>query len=829
MNTYVDVILPLALPGALTYLLPEALETRVGVGSRIVVPLGRRKFYSAIVSRIHNEEPQGGYTIKPVADIVDGTPLVSTAQLDFWKWISSYYMCTQGEVMKAALPAGLKLESEMRLLREEDFDGAEDLPPREAYILSLLSPSDAKSLDALQKEASGAGVLPAVRRLIACGAVRVEEHMARQYRPRTETHVRLAEPFFSPQRLNDLLDSMKQAPKQEALILRYAELAGLEAAFTLQNYKLLAEVPKKKLLQEAGGGESALAALRQKGVLETYAYETGRLKTAKAADGLPARELSKAQQRALEEIKACLKEKTCCLLHGVTSSGKTEVYIRLIEEQLRKGRQVLYLLPEIALTTQIMQRLGRIFGEQMGVYHSKFPDNERVELYQRMASPDKAFGLLLGVRSALFLPFQRLGLIIIDEEHEPSFKQQEPAPRYNARDAAIVMASKLGAKVVMGTATPSLETYHNALTGKYGLVELATRYGDVQMPEIIVEDIGELRRKKLMPTPFSPLLINEIRAALSRGEQAILFQNRRGYSPQLSCNVCGWTPRCTRCDVSLTFHQKENKLVCHYCGATYNVPTQCPSCGERHLRDMGFGTEKIEAAVKAVFPNARTARMDLDTTRQRSSYENILGDFAAGKTDILIGTQMVTKGLDFERVSIVGILSADQLLSAPDFRAFERGFQMMSQVAGRAGRKARRGKVILQTRQPDLDIVGQVCRHDYKGLYADTIAEREAFLYPPFSRIIEIYLRHREESTVATAAQRMAALLQPHFSERQLLGPDRPAVARVQLLYIRKLLLKLPPNISPTGVRHTLTTARDIVMNEPDMKGLSISFNVDPL
>lgn len=829
MKTFVDVILPLALRGALTYLLPEQLEARVRVGCRVVVPLGRRKFYSAIVARIHNEEPQGDYAIKPIADIVDDAPIVSREQLDFWKWLASYYMCTQGEVMKAALPAGLKLESEMRLLREEEFEGEEDLPPRDGYVLSLISPTEAKSLEALQKEASGAGLLPAVKRLISCGAVRVEEHMARQYRPRTETHVRLAEAFFDAEKLNAMLDSVRKAPKQETLLLRYAELAGLDAAFTLQNYNLLAEVSKKKLMQEADGSEAALSALRQKGVLETYAYETERLKTIRAVEGLPARELSKPQQRAIESIKTQLKDKTCCLLHGVTSSGKTEIYIRLIEEQLKAGKQVLYLLPEIALTTQIMQRLGRVFGEQMGIYHSKFPDNERVELYHRMTTTDKAFGLLLGVRSALFLPYHRLGLIIVDEEHETSYKQQDPAPRYNARDAALVLAKMHGAKVVLGTATPSLETYHNALTGKYGLVELTTRFGDVQMPEIIVENIGELRRKKLMPTPFAPRLIEEIRMALDRKEQVILFQNRRGYSPQLVCKTCGWTPRCSRCDVSLTFHQKEHRLVCHYCGASYAVPEKCPECGDRQLNDWGFGTEKIEAAVNAVFPSVKTARMDLDTTRQRSSYENILNDFAAGKTDILIGTQMVTKGLDFERVSVVGILSADQLLSTPDFRAYERGFQMMAQVAGRAGRKARRGKVILQTRQPDLSVIEQVCNHDYKGLYNDTIAEREIFRYPPFTRVIEIYLKHRNESTVAAAAQKMVSLLQPHFSKEELLGPDRPMVARVQLQYIRKILLKIPHSMSPTGVRKTLTAARDAVTAQDNMRAVSISFNVDPL
>ncbi|MBR1732334.1 MAG: primosomal protein N', partial [Alloprevotella sp.] len=523
------------------------------------------------------------------------------------------------------------------------------------------------------------------------------------------------------------------------------------------------------------------------------------------------------------------EDKDCCLLHGVTASGKTEVYTRLIREVLAQGKQVLYLLPEIALTAQIMQRLSRVFGGQMGIYHSKFPDAERVELYRKQACGDAPYGLVLGARSALFLPFRDLGLIIVDEEHEPGYKQHEPAPRYNARDAALVLARLWGAKVLLGTATPSMESYHNALAGRYGLVTMATRYGGVELPEIVVEDVAELQRKKLMPTPFSPRLTEEVRAALQGGGQVILFQNRRGYSPVLECRSCGWTPRCTRCDVPLTFHQREGRVVCHYCGASHPVPARCPECEGTELRDVGYGTEKIEAAVRAVFPEARTARLDLDTTRSRTGYDAILGDFAAGRTDILIGTQMVTKGLDFDRVQVVGILNADQHLNQPDFRAYERAYQMMSQVAGRAGRRGRRGIVILQTRQPDLPVVESIVRSDYGAFYAEQAAEREAFLYPPYARVIYIYVKHRDERTCAAAADALADLLRPHFAQECLLGPERPAVGRVQLQYIRKILLKVTPELPPSGVRRTLRACRAAVLADTRWRAVNVYFDIDPL
>ena len=827
MNTYVDILLPLALPGAFTYRLPHDLVGKVGVGFRVVVPLGKRKYYTGIVVRVHQNPPAEGVEIKEVTDVVDERSLILPRQLDFWRWLCQYYMCTPGEVMKAAMPSGLKLESETTVSLNADFVPDVPFGPREEQLLELLSPNEGKKIDELSKAMGMVNLLPVVKRLVDGGAVKIEEKLGRAFKPRTEAHVRLLENYRSEVALHLLLDTLHRTPKQQETVMAYLDISGFAAALSLNNFSLLREVSKKELVDRVGS-DSALTALRRKGILEVYDYEVGRLRMQKALPQFQERPLSEAQQAASNAILESFREKEVCLLHGVTSSGKTEIYIQLIERELEAGRQVLYLLPEIALTTQITTRLGRVFGDKMGVYHSKFPDAERVELWQRQMT-DKAFPLILGVRSSLFLPFQKLGLIIVDEEHETSYKQQDPAPRYNARDAAIVLARQYGAKVLLGTATPSLETYYNAKRlGKYGYVPLTTRFGDVLLPEIIVEDVKELRRKKLMKTPFSPRLIEEVHKALGEGGQVILFHNRRGYSPVLECRTCGWTPHCACCDVSLTFHQKINKLVCHYCGATYDLPKQCPNCEDTELCDIGYGTEKIEAAVQACFPEARTARMDLDTTRSRTAYEKIISDFQQGETNLLIGTQMVTKGLDFDRVRVVGILNADQMLSQPDFRAYERAYQMMSQVAGRAGRRGKRGLVILQTRQPNLPVVDQVVAGNYEAMFNSQWVERDAFHYPPSVRIINIYLKHRDQRLCEAAAMAYAQMLRPHFGEN-LLGPDRPAVGRIQLLYIRKLMLKLGPELPPNGVRRTLLAARTALLNVSAYRAVNVFFDVDPM
>ena len=825
MPHFADILLPLALENTLTYGIPTDLQ--LAVGQRVVVPLGKRKRYTGIVTRLHDEAPAEGVELKYVEEAVDEAPLLLPAQLQFWEWLANYYICTKGEVLKAALPSGLKLESEMRLIRAESPADVAEMTPLQQAIYHLLDAEKPTTLEDITSKLKRTSIINTVRQMIENGWVEVRETMRESFRARTETYVRLPESVVLEDKIDALFDGLRKGGKPYALLLAYTDLARSSAALRLRNPKLLAEVSRSQLLQRVEGGDAALRALIEKGYLESYSVEVGRLKTCAATETLGMRPLNDHQQRALEQIKTSFQQHDITLLHGVTSSGKTEVYMKLIEDTLAEGKQVLYMLPEIALTTQITTRLGRVFGDKMGVYHSKFPDAERVELWKRQLT-DKAFPLILGVRSSLFLPFQNLGLIIVDEEHETSYKQQDPAPRYHARDAALVLAKQAGAKVLLGTATPSLESFYKARQKRYGFVEMRERFGGVELPEIIVEDVKELKRKKMMKTPFSPRLKEEIQAALERKEQAILFLNRRGYSPVLDCNHCGWTPKCTQCDVSLTFHQREQRLVCHYCGKSYDVPRSCPNCHEADLRDIGYGTEKIQAAIEAVFPTARTARMDLDTTRSRAAYEQIIRKFQKGETDILIGTQMLTKGLDFDRVSVVGIINADQLTNMPDFRAHERAFQMLSQVAGRAGRRGKQGKVVMQTRQVEHPLTQQVVTNDYFGMYAEQMQERQLFRYPPFYRVIHIFLKHRDDRTVEAASVYLASLLRPHFPT-DLLGPERPLVAKVQLQYIRKFLLKIAPNLQPASIRATLRAARKILAEHPDYKGLTIYYDVDPL
>lgn len=825
---YADIVLPLAVPGAYTYRVPTALSGQVGEGSRVVVPLGKTKRYTGIVLRLH--EGRGDLSdaqLKDIEEVVDSTPLLLPAQLELWRWMAQYYLCHPGEVMKAALPAGLKLESETLFAVADEVDLADsELTDTEREVLRVLS-TQALSLADLRKRVPRIGVVSALKRLVENRSVEVEERVSQGFKSKTELEYRLPDALREETALHTAIDGLQRSRRQQEVFLAFLDLSSAATAITLQNFALLAPVSRAALHDRLGeASAAALSALVKKGLLERHYVEVGRLKHHRALPEWLERPLSEAQQRVHDEILAAFETKGVVLLHGVTSSGKTEVYTKLIQRTLAEGKQVLYLLPEIALTTQITDRLGKYFGEKLGVYHSKFPDNERVEMWKRQLSPE-AFPLILGVRSSLFLPYRNLGLIIVDEEHESSYKQQDPAPRYHARDAAIMMAHQMGAKVLLGTATPSLETYTNAQKGKYGFVQLTTRFGDVRLPQIVVEDVAELKRKRMMPTPFSPRLKDETAAALKEGRQAIFFLNRRGYSPALQCNSCGWTPRCQRCDVALTFHQKINKLVCHYCGTFYDVPTHCPQCEQADLKDIGQGTEKIEAAVEACFPEAKVGRMDLDTTRSRSAYERIISDFQQRRTNLLVGTQMVTKGLDFDGVTLVGILNADQLLNQCDFRAYERAFQMLTQVAGRAGRRGRQGLVVLQTRQPRLPIVEQIVRNDYEAMYEKEMEGRRAFRYPPEVRLINIYLKHREERVVAKAANTFAAMLRPHFGDA-LLGPERPAVGFVQMLFIRKLLLKIEPTCSPSQARHLLLAAREGLLQVEELKRTTIYFDVDP-
>ena len=646
------------------------------------------------------------------------------------------------------------------------------------------------------------------------------------FRPKTETYITLTPQFRNEQTLHVALNMLHRADKQLAALIDYLALSHWDSVEGSVCRETVVEITRDELLN-AGHSLPTVNALVKRGLLEVYEREVGRLNHGGEPHLEKIRPLSDVQQDAFNKIQFSFLGKNVTLLHGVTSSGKTEIYIHLIRQALEKKQQVLYLLPEIALTVQIMQRLQHVFGNRLGIYHSKYSDAERVEIWQKQLSKNP-YDVILGARSAVFLPFQNLGLVIVDEEHETSYKQQDPMPRYHARSTAIVLAQMFGAKTLLGTATPSVETYYNAKTGKYGLVELFQRYKGIELPEIQVVDVKDLQHRKMMNGPFSPYLLNKVREALEHGEQAILFQNRRGYAPVIECKQCGWVPHCQHCDVSLTLHRNLNQLTCHYCGYTYQVPTECPACGCQELRTKGYGTEKIEAEVQDIFPEARIARMDLDTTRSRSAYERIISDFASGRTNLLIGTQMISKGLDFDKVSVVGILNADSMLNYPDFRAYEHAFMMMAQVSGRAGRKGKRGLVVLQTKSPDLPIIQQVVRNDYAAHYQSLIAERQQFHYPPYYRLVYVYLKHKQDWVVDTAAAEMASRLRQWFGAR-LLGPDKPAVAKVKSLSIRKLVLKLELGINMGDVRKYLALAQQQMLQDKRYVSLQIYYDVDPL
>mgnify|MGYP000586995538 FL=1 len=647
------------------------------------------------------------------------------------------------------------------------------------------------------------------------------------WQPKTEVYVALSDNFQNDKALAIALDMLKNATQQLKAFTHFLHLSHWDTIENNLTQLPVAEITRVELMNVSGASSAIIKALNNRGLLREYHKEVGRLNNSDAEPSEKPKPLSQAQQEAYNNIVFQFLKKRVVLLHGVTSSGKTEVYIHLINKALKEKKQVLYLLPEIALTVQMTSRLKRVFGNKLGIYHSRYSDAERVEIWKKQLSASP-YEVILGARSAVFLPFQRLGLVIIDEEHEGSFKQQDPAPRYHARSAAIMLASYYGAQTLLGTATPSTESFFNAQTGKYGLVQLQTRYKDIALPEIKVVDVKDLRRRKMMNGPFSPALLAAVRTALEHGEQVILFQNRRGFAPMVECHTCGWVPKCDNCDVSLTLHKNMNQLSCHYCGFTYAVPSQCPNCNETNLRGRGYGTEKVEDLFEELFPDAKIARMDLDTTRTKNAYERIIQDFSLGKTNVLIGTQMVTKGLDFDKVSVVGILNADAMLNYPDFRAYEQAFTMMAQVSGRAGRKGKRGLVLLQTTSPELPVIGQVVRNDYQAFYTDLLEERRLFKYPPFYRLVYIYLKHSKEQVAETAGIELGSRLRQFFSDR-LLGPDKPAVARIKSLHIRKLVLKLEPSLSGEQVRQCLHYAHKEMMKDKKYATLHVFYDVDPL
>lgn len=839
---FVDVILPLSLPNLYTYRVPYEWNDAVAVGQRVVVQFGRGKLYSALIRTIH-ENPPKQYAAKYIDSILDDTPIVNTTQFLLWEWMASYYMCNIGDVMIAALPGGLRLSSETKIILNINYkenSAINELTDKEFLIVDALELRDVLSVSDISQIIEQKTVYPLIKSLIEKGVVVLQEELKEKFKPKVETFVSIAEPFDDENELRLVFDMLeKKAGKQLEVLMAFIKLSNRYS--DKKKY-----VRKKEIIKLVDGAESAIKSLAKKNIFELQEMEVGRLVVFENENKIS--QLNELQQNVLDSINMQfgflpaenksqeIKTKDVILLHGVTGSGKTEIYVKLIEETLKQGKQVLYLLPEIALTTQIINRLKKYFGSAVGVYHSKFNENERVEVWRALLGNSKELykknihqpAVIIGARSALFLPFSNLGLVIVDEEHDTSFKQHDPAPRYNARDAAIYLAHLHHAKTLLGSATPSIESYFNAQEGKYGFVELQKRFGGIQMPEVLIADVKEATKKKLMKSHFSPMLLEHISSALENKEQVILFQNRRGFAPQIECNSCAWVPHCVNCDVGLTYHKNTNQLRCHYCGYATKPPSQCAACGDTNIRMKGFGTEKIEEELAIFYPSAKIARMDLDTTRSKFAHQQIIHDFEEGNVDILVGTQMVTKGLDFDNVNIVGILNADSMLNFPDFRSYERSFQLMAQVAGRAGRKNKRGKVIIQTQNPDNSIIQDVWNNNYLSMYTNQLLDRKNFHYPPYYRLIELTVIHKDLDLVNAGAKLLADSLKHHFSKR-VLGPEFPLVSRIRNLYHKNILLKIEKEAS---VIQTKKIVNDLIIqfkNETLFKSVKVQIDVDPV
>lgn len=814
---YVEVILPLPLHATFTYRVPAEMKGQIGIGFRVIVPFGKKKFYTAIVVGVPNLPPEG-MEVKDVAMVLDEYPVVRHPQLKFWNWLADYYLSAVGDVYKAALPAGLKIESETFVEENPDYD-FQECPltyEHEAEICQLLNHEGAMSINAIENQLKWRGVASAVNRMIERGVLIISEKLVERYRVKFETYVALN---VSCDALNDAFALVKGAKKQETLLLALLEMSGVQRGCSK-------EVSKTALLERAGVSAAIYSAVEKKGVIRSYKKEINRFKFTGEVNGVLPR-LSELQMQALDEIHKSWIGKDITLLHGVTSSGKTEIYIHLINYVMSRGDQVLYLVPEIALTTQLTRRLQEVFGDKVVIYHSKFSDNERVDIWKKLLR-DSGPMVVIGARSSLFLPFTRVGLVIVDEEHESSYKQYDPAPRYNARDAAMVLARMHGAKTLLGSATPAVETYYKALVGRFGLVTLLVRYGDVQLPEMKVVDMSQARKAGRLHGVLSVDTEQLVQDTLSKGSQAIMFRNRRGYAPLARCKQCAWVPRCENCDVALTYHSYLRQLQCHYCGAVYPLPTVCPQCKEPAIEIIGYGTERVEEEMSGAFPGVKMLRMDLDTTRNKDAYEKIIDDFSARKAQMLIGTQMVTKGLDFDGVDTVVVLNADTIINFPDFRATERAFNMLEQVAGRAGRRnGSNGRVVIQTYQSGHPLLKYVKEHDYEGYYKDEVAVRERFAYPPFSRIIYMYLKHRDPSRLREIADIYAARLRVLLGNR-VYGPEEPSVARVQGLYIRKIMLKVEVDASIVKVKELLRQTFIDMHSLPNMKGVTVYYDVDP-
>lgn len=820
-GTFAEVILPLAVPKPYTYSVPEELMGKIQVGLRVEVQFGGKKLYAGIVLRIHEEQP--AHEVKPLLAIIDEDPIVDQRTLQFWSWLSSYYACPLGAVMDAALPANLKLASERRLtlspLYDDNFMGLDD---QEYMIAEALSIQETITIDDVRKILNVKRVFHVIKRLMEKKVIYLYEEMPEKYKPKKIACVRLAEPYQSErQKLQEAFERCSRAIRQTEALLAFIEADRSQE-----------HVRRQDLYKRAKVDSTVLKAMEKKGIFVLYEKEVSRL--GGYEDELAeAHELSDQQVNALAEIEDLYKEKNVVLLHGVTGSGKTRVYIELIKKAIEKGEQVLYLLPEVALTTQIISRLQKIFGDQVAVYHHRISNNERVELWKSVHQFDPernaSASLVLGARSGLFLPFSNLGLVIIDEEHDSSFKQHDPSPRYHGRDAGIYLGHLHGAKVLLGTATPSLESYQNAQNGKYGLVNMPVRFGGIELPKMIIVDVKQEAKERKLQSHFSSVLIEELKVTLERGEQAILFQNRRGYAPNLRCTTCGWHSECVNCDVSLTYHKYRQNLQCHYCGYTEYVARKCPACGSTELKLLGFGTQKIEDELKIYLPGANVARMDYDAVRSKEALSRIINDFEEKRIDILVGTQMVTKGLDFENVSVVGVLSADSLLQFPDFRSGERGFQLITQVAGRAGRKNKQGKVLVQAMNTAHPVLKEVLNNDFNAFFEREVMERRSFIYPPFSRLIKVTLKHKKPDVVNRGGQAFVKVLKKALGKR-VLGPSVPPVGRVRGQYLLDVLIKMERNPQLWQLaKTTISEATYHMQKEAGFSTVRVNTDVDPV
>ncbi|HLO89549.1 MAG TPA: primosomal protein N' [Lentimicrobium sp.] len=828
ITQFAEVLLPLPVKGYFTYRIPMELNDAIIPGIRVVVQFGSKKLYSALVRRLTDKPPKV-VSAKYILSIVDPIPVVNEKQFLFWEWMAEYYMCTEGEVMNAALPSAYKLASETRIVIDPEYvHDSQVLSDMEFMVIEALDLQKLLSITEISRIVGISKVIPLVKTMLEKKYIRVEEEITERYKPRVEWFVRLSEKCRDDKLLQEEMDKLNtKAYKQLELLMAYINLSH---CFTDKPK----EVSRVDLLKTPSVSAAQLDALVKKDILELYQRNVSRLETRNSSNIIESIVFTPAQQIAFEAIRDYLKNPEVALLKGVTSSGKTEIYIRLMHEVISKGEQVLYLLPEIALTSQIVRRLQIFFGNDVGVYHSRYNEFERIEIWSKsnesMVKDDSgiAFKIILGARSSMFLPFNKLGLIIVDEEHDGSYKQSEPAPRYNARDSAIMLGRLHNAPVLLGSATPSLESYYNAQAGKYKLIELTERYGGVDMPAIKTVNIKEESRFKRMKSHFSPQLVEAIEGALKLDEQVILFQNRRGFSLRMECETCNHIPGCVNCDVTLTYHKHVNVLKCHYCGFTQTVPRVCPECGSANVRLKGFGTEKVEEDLALLFPDITIARMDLDTTHTKNAYHKIMQEFETRKTDILVGTQMVTKGLDFDNVSLVGVLNADGLISYPDFRALERSFQMLAQVSGRAGRKAKQGLVMIQTFNPAHPIHKWVIDNDYEAMYQQVLLDRYKFSYPPYVRLISISLRHKEEKILDKAAAKLAELLKPHFG-KMMLGPEYPNVSRVKNFYLKNLLLKISKGQKGQDLKVEAGKQIELFKQLQDFKSVRVVIDVDPM